>query len=115
MKTTTKKSGASVCIYGTSRIGSGYIASTADGRMFGDGTPRASRTATSALWLACDELRAAGVKGLVAVHIDAACGPMVALTDVSRPESFGRLDWKAAPVYVISEQAVRAAAGEEVR
>ena len=70
----------SIALYGTRTAGFGFIASTADGRMFGDGEPRKAWTATTALWLALDTLDAVGAKmgAMVAVHQDVQGIPMVA-------------------------------------
>lgn len=113
-RTTKTASGASVAIYGTARTGSGWIAETADGRLLGTGEVLEGRSATDALWLACDALRAAGVAlGTVDVTIDSAAGPLVARTDVRSPCSFGSLRWEANPVrFVLSAEAVLAAAEE---
>ena len=105
-----------VCIYGTSRTGSGYIAETADGRLLGDGEPRPNWTGTEALRLACAALREAGARvGLVTVHIDSpTAGPMVAYADVARPGYFGQLAWTyAEPAVTLSAEAVLAAAEQE--
>lgn len=103
---------AEICLYGTQAVGAGWLARTADGRMFGDGEPNIRRNMTSAVWLACDELRAAGVSGLV--RIFEPTGQMVSTVALDGLKHraipyFGDLKWEAAPVYTISAEALIAA------
>lgn len=105
-KTTTPA--AEICLYGTSAIGIGYIARTSDGRMFGNGAPVAGRGATETVWLAVDQLRAAGVvAGTVAIF--APGGERMAIAPISSVPSYGSLTWQAAPVYVITAEQIAAA------
>lgn len=98
---------ADVCLYGTSWIGAGWLASTADGRRFGDGDPKAGRTFTEAVWAAFGALEAAGVKaGLVRVFEPN--GTHVAGVDLAGTwPTFGDLRWQPAPSYVVTIPAVQ--------
>lgn len=103
---------AEVSIYGTSRVGHGYIVRLADGRMFGTGEVREGRSATEALWLAMDEVTKAGTgrTGTVLVHIDTVDGrPLQAALRASDRPYFGELTWSDGPVYVLSSEALKAA------
>jgi hypothetical protein len=101
---------AEICLYGTGSIGAGYLARTAGGRMFGTGEPVAARSFTDAMWLAVIDLHAAGVtRGDVLVFDPT--GLRVARMSVSLPVYFGELSWAPAPVYVITADAIAAAAG----
>ena len=98
---------AELCLYGTSVTGAGYLVRTADGRLFGDGEPRQTRSFTDAIWLACDALCQAGIVGRVVVYRPD--GLRMAFTDVARPASYGALVWEPAPVYVLTDAALIAA------
>ena len=52
-----------ICMYGTLEAGAGYTAVAPDGsHVDGDGTPCNGRGFTTALYLACEALRLAGVR-----------------------------------------------------
>lgn len=109
-----KKAIAGIAIYGAPHCGHGYIASAPDGRMFGDGEPHGEWGATSALWNAEADLRNAGfASGPVEVSVDAAAGPLMALGELGKLPSFGGLKWGPGRVYVISAEAILAAAAKE--
>lgn len=102
---------AEVAIYGTTRVGHGFIARTADGRTFGNGDPVATRSATAALWLGMDEVAKAGVdRGLVSVHIDVNGAPLVATLRVTDRPWFGSLTWSAGTFVEIPAEAIHRAA-----
>lgn len=104
---------AEICLYGGT-YGAGWLATTADGRMFGDGEPREGRTLTSAVFLACRELCEQGIDtGLVEVYEPQ--GQLVAKTIVSNPCYYGRLDWQPAKQYVLTAAAILAASGKNSR
>lgn len=90
----------SIHIYGAAHVGFGFIACSrgSDGKtgaMYGDGEPRAGRSATDALWLAGASIRDAGVlKGSVEVHMDVAGMPKMALAELSDLPYFGQLKWQ---------------------
>lgn len=91
-----------ICLYGTTAIGAGYLAQAEGGYMIGNGEPKAGRSMTEAVWLACDELRMCGIqRGLVRVY--APGGRFVAATDINHPVYYGNLKWEsAAPACVVS-------------
>jgi hypothetical protein len=91
---------AEICLYGTSRIGAGWIATLADGRMIGNGEPVTDRCFTSACWLAADAIRAAGYD-CGKVRIYAAGGERMADADINHVPYFGNLEWKPAIQYTI--------------
>lgn len=91
---------AEICLYGTHRYGTGWLAVTEDGRMFGDGELVKEQTFTDAVWLACDKLRQAGVKGTVRVF--ASGGERYADFNISYPPYFGDLQWNRAPMYTVA-------------
>ena len=102
-----------ICLYGSDRCGHGFLAHlgplTRDTVQFGDGDPVEGRSATSALWLACEALRGAGAtSGLVEVF--APGGEFEAVCDVNHPGYFGDLPWKRARVYVIDSETLMEAA-----
>jgi hypothetical protein len=106
---------AEICLYGRhsddvgNPIGHGFIARTRDGRSLGDGECHAGRGATSALWLALDELEKVLPRdGRVLVF--APGGLLVAETTIGARRYFGDLKWEAAPVLAISAEAIEAAA-----
>lgn len=101
---------ADICLYGGTH-GSGWLARTSDGRMFGNGDPVAGRDLTAATWLAAEALRAAGVRGHVRIFEPS--GRSMAIADVGAIPYFGMLAWQAAPVYTISVEALEAAAREQ--
>ena len=112
---TTKRSGdavAEIALYGTTRVGGGFIATTADGRMFGDGEPRKWWSMTEALWMAVEALRSAGVRaGRCVVHVDFPSGPRAAAVDLGRHvPAFGSLEWGPGVTYSVSADQIQAAA-----
>lgn len=112
-KTTPAKLAAEICLYGTMTAGSGWLAiihGRQVGRYLGDGELAAGRSMTEAIWLAADELRAAGVtEGLVRIFMPG--GERCA--DVELGEhipNFGSLAWKPAPTIMISAAEIERAA-----
>jgi hypothetical protein len=98
---------ADICLYGSS-LGAGYIARAANGAMFGDGDPAVGRSLNDALWLACLDLRDAGVVGAAMVY--APGGELSAKCDIAHPPYYGSLNWGPADMLVISVADVVAAA-----
>jgi hypothetical protein len=91
---------AEICLYGTSTIGAGWLAQTADGKMFGDGEPVAGRNFTHAVWLAVEALQDNHVtRGMV--RIFAAGGQMMAVVDINKLGYYGDLKWQPAIQYVV--------------
>lgn len=101
---------AEICLYGNSRadVGAGWLARTADGRMFGDGDPKPGRGFTAAVWQAQEAIRATGVKGIIRVF--APGGLRMANLGVNDTAYFGDLKWEAATMIEISVEAIEAAA-----
>jgi hypothetical protein len=100
---------AEICLYGTTRTGSGWLVCIADGthtgRMLGDGKPRFG-SMSEAVWAAAMALFTAGIlKG--AVRIFAPDGLQCADVELtSHIPPFGQLRWKHAPGYVISAEEI---------
>lgn len=101
---------AEICLYGTSRIGFGWLAQTRDGVMLGDGEPKGNRTATECVCIACGQLlQVVGASGSM-VRIYAAGGMHCAETDLRHPGYYGDLKWQPAITHQISAEAVLSAA-----
>ena len=107
----SQKLAAEVALYGNgpTGVGSGWLARLADGTILGDGEPKAGRTFTDAVWLACEAVRQAGVTG-GRVRVFAAGGRLMADTDLNNPGYFGNLNWRAATAYVVSADDILVAA-----
>jgi len=102
---------ADICLYGAPSCGFGYIALTEAGRTVGDGSPKADRSATDAIWLAVLELNGIGViSGSVRVFDSG--GERVATMPIARPVYYSELEWSAAPVYTIRVEDLIAAAND---
>jgi len=100
-KTQLYKLVADICLYGNHTIGAGYLVQLTDGRLLGDGEPKAGRSFTEAVWLACRDVCEAGISaGLVRVF--APGGQRMADTDLNHPGYFGNLKWQPAIQYVLS-------------
>jgi hypothetical protein len=107
---------ASICIYGTRRVGF-YCLADSGGRMFGTMPELGGEfvgSATVAIWNACQEMMAAGVPAdaRVSVHMDTADGlPLVAFVErLDMMPSFGSLEFSTcAPALVISADEIVAA------
>lgn len=91
---------ADICLYGTSVIGYGYLAQVKDGQLVGDGKPCRERSATEAVWLACQEIRNLGIAG-GSVRVFCPTGLWMATTDLSLPAYYGNLKWERAIQYVV--------------
>jgi hypothetical protein len=98
---------AEICLYGTSAVGSGYIARAASGEMIGNGVLVPGRSFTEAVWIAVDELEAAGLRKPGTIAIFAPGGEQMAVTDAMRVPAFGDLKWQRAPVYVLTMETGR--------
>lgn len=98
---------ATICLYGNWDIGFGYIAVLGD-KTFGDGEPVKFRSCTDCVWLACEELIAAGFDGLVEIY--AAGGERRAVSHVRKVGYFGNLKWERAEPLVIQMVDILAAA-----
>ena len=107
-----------VCLYGTAKVGHGYIARRAvTGTMLSLEISE-ERSATGALWLGLQAVVGGGERiGRVNIHIDTAAGvPLMAVVDLAKPfPYFGDLKWTGAPVYVIEAEAIERAAAAEDR
>jgi hypothetical protein len=91
---------ADICLYGNTNTGAGWLARSADGRMFGTGEPARDRSFTEAVWTAADTILAAGARVDV-VRIFAPGGLRVATVPIGAIPGFGALPWEPAPVYVL--------------
>lgn len=102
---------AEICLYGTSRVGHGYLARAAayPGKMHGTGEPSLARGATSCVFLACDDLRRAGCPDGI-VRVFAPGGERMAEIELSNPPYYGDMKWQPAPMFVIEAEALIAAA-----
>lgn len=105
---------AEICLYGNMEVGAGWIVSIANGTkcglLLGDGDPVKDRPMTAAVWLAVEAIKEKGVvKGTVRIFM--AGGARCADVELSKPiPYFGELPWTAAPVYMVSAEAIAAAA-----
>ena len=104
-----QKQVAEICLYGNGTIGAGYIARTADGRLFGDSELKPHHSMTEAVWLASDDLRHAGIKSGT-VRIYAAGGQLMADTDIAHIGYYGDLKWQPATMYTIDADQLLASA-----
>ncbi len=101
---------ATICLYGTSKIGAGYLATAQalPGKLFGSGEPVEGRSFTEAVWLGSTDLLAAldefggfaACTGLV--RIFAAGGEFYADAPLGGVPSFGRLQWQRVAAAVAS-------------
>lgn len=90
----------SICLYGNSKVGAGWLASWND-KLLGNGEPKLFRSMTEAVWQALDELRQKGYcKGKVWVY--AAGGQRKAMMDVQSCVYYGDLHWVAAEQYEVA-------------
>ena len=109
---------ASIALYGSQKFGYGYLAHVEpyvpDTKMIGDGEPHPAWNATMCVWIALESLKNAGVaKGLVRVF--ASGGKMMADVEIGQSWPwFGSMTWVPATVYVISAEAIEAAATAQV-
>lgn len=102
---------AEICLYGSHQHGTGWLASipsVLSGKQLGDGELRPSWSMTHAVWLACESLTVAGLAGKARVF--APGGRLCGLVDIDRPCYFGEIAWEPAPVFVVSAEAIEAAA-----
>ena len=110
---TKKKVRGSVAIYGTDRVGHGFIASVEGGQTFGDGDPREGYTATDTLFQGLRKLRANGVDGDIAVHIDVDGEPLVAMVRPGAFPMFGDLKFTTGEMLSVSAEAIMQAATDQ--
>jgi hypothetical protein len=111
-KSTSNPVVGEICLYGAQHCGHGYIAQTANGRMFGDGEPVAMRSATAAMWIGLESLRSAGCVGNV--NVFAPGGRLMAVVNNRGAfPFFGNLEWQPASVLVISAADIIAAAEKQ--
>lgn len=104
---------AEICLYGTSAVGAGYIVSiyTQDGKpvRFGTGEPKADRSFTEAVWIACGLIQAAGFDGFV--HVYEPTGHKFAEVHTFQVPAYGDLKWiDGGTAYVIPTSAILEAA-----
>lgn len=107
-RTTKNTHVADVCLYGNHETGGGYLVSTRNNGILGDGEPRKRRSMTEAVWLALDELRLVEPKGRVRVFCPS--GRMMAWLGVNETTYYGNLSWEPAPVLEISAEELEKAA-----
>jgi hypothetical protein len=104
---------AEICLYGTREHGAGWLASTPDGRMFGDGELNFALGFTQAVWDAGDALAKAGVRSGT-IRIFAPGGQRMALvSQAGYLPYYGDLKWEAAPVIEISCEDIERVAAEQ--
>jgi hypothetical protein len=115
-RTTTKEANMArknttqdICFYGNRNVGFDFLA-TLNGEIFGQPSPEVLRfgTLTECLFTALRELRERGARGTVALY--APGGELCSSVKVGEFVSWGSLKWTAAPVYVLSVEAIEAAA-----
>jgi hypothetical protein len=107
-RTTKNTHVADICLYGNHDIGAGYLVSTRNNGILGDGEPKESRSMTEAVWLAQSELRLVEPKGRI--RIFAAGGRMMAWLGVQETTYYGNLKWERAAVLTIDAADIEAAA-----
>lgn len=102
----------SVCLYGGPTCGYGYLAGpVACPAKYGDGEPQKWRSLNDAFWLGMIDLACGGYVGLV--EIFAPGGQLMATASNKRPlPYYGELHWGPAKVWVISAEAILAAAAK---
>lgn len=101
---------AEICLYGNSAVGAGWLVRMHDGRMLGDGAPKAGRSNTEAVWLAVDAIRTAMPAPLFATaRVYAPSGCLCADVDLRHVGYYGDLKWLPAAVYAISAAEIEAA------
>lgn len=102
---------ADICLYGTSRIGAGYLGvQYPHGQLFGTGIPVASRSFTEAIFAAVTDLAERGVRTGVIRIFDAGGERVTAVDLATAMPYYSDLLWTAAPVYTISAEALTQAA-----
>jgi len=106
---------ADICLYGGATHGAGYFARTIDGRMFGDGEIVQTRSLTSAIWLACQDLCDAGVESGTVRVFEPRGELMASFQFGSQWPYFGNLKWTAAPQLVINAADLEAEAARQAR
>jgi hypothetical protein len=104
---------AEVCLYGTRQTGAGYLVSiyAEGGRIvrLGTGEPKADRSFTEALWIACGLIQTAGFDGFV--HVYEPTGQKFAEVHTFRVPAYGNLTWiDGGTAYVIPASAILEAA-----
>jgi len=116
----TNKVVGEICLYGGNEATgrkAGWLAgigvSAMAGRLGSLGNGElTSHGLTEAVWAACEALRDAGVrKGTAWVY--APGGQRRVAVDISHPGYYGQLAWESAPMYVLSAEAIMAAATPE--
>lgn len=105
------KKTAELCLYGTRDAGFGWIARTGDGVLLGDGELRFD-SVTVAVWTAQQALTDAGAWKCPVVIFEPG-GRRMARSSVGSVPSYGLLVWETAPVFVISAEAIVAAASAQ--
>ncbi len=91
---------AEICMYGTRAHGFDYLARHAGGFTAGSWDSRGAMrfdSATILVWRAVDELREAGLVGLVAIHTPD--GERTAIVDLANVPAFGDLRFVRAAAY----------------
>ena len=91
---------AEVCLYGARSCGFGWLGQMFDGQKFGDGELR-FESASLAIANACQSIPTSLARTDVVLIFDMG-GQRVARTNAWGPQTYGDLDWKDAPQFVIS-------------
>jgi len=109
---------AEIALYGSSRAAAAIISwceggaekteGVGWGGQFGE-TPTIGGM-TEALWRACEALAAKGISGKAAVHIQVGEEGKMAECEIGNPPYFGQLKWSQGPVWILSAEAIEAAA-----
>lgn len=100
----SKKIVGDICLYGTSRIGAGFLVCAAPhGQTSGTGEPVQGRSFTEAVWMGVEHLRGIlGVDVVGMVRIFEPGGELMAVVDVNNVPAFGDLKWEAAVTYQVA-------------
>jgi predicted RNA-binding Zn-ribbon protein involved in translation (DUF1610 family) len=92
----------SICLYGTSLIGYGWLAQADEvgSPVIGKGEPQEGLSATEAIWAARYELKKAGVNGDVWVHDAGGERRALLIAGVAAP-LYGSLSWEPAIAFAV--------------
>lgn len=106
----TTKIVAEICLYGSSKVGHGYLVSLPERKLLGDGEPRKHWSLTDAMFHGLTDIRETGiVRGLVRVFEPT--GQRCADVEIGKAwPYFGDLKWQWAAQFAISAQELLAAA-----
>ncbi len=105
-----------VCFYGNSTIGAGWLAHVGplnkQTKMLGDGEPKSGVTFTHALFSACKALKdfSSAIKPGDLVEVYAPGGQKVGLVNVCSPSWYGNIEWKPAGGLEVSAEEIQSVA-----